>query len=152
MLLGREHEQRQIEIALAGARSGTSAALLLVGEPGIGKTALLDHAASRAEGMQVLRARGIESEAQIPFASLFELIRPALDALERIPAPQAAALDPSRGASGATERLDRRVRSDAHFRQRAEVLIWLALLGTRRLPTTSCCCRGTGPALRPPTE
>ena len=93
MLLGREHEQREIEIALAGARSGTSAALLLVGEPGIGKTALLDHAASQAAGMQLLRARGIESEAQIPFASLFELIRPALDALERIPAPQAAALE-----------------------------------------------------------
>jgi DNA-binding CsgD family transcriptional regulator len=93
MLLGREHEQREIEIALAGARSGTSAALLLVGEPGIGKTALLDHAASRAEGMQLLRARGIESEAQIPFASLFELIRPALEALARIPAPQAAALE-----------------------------------------------------------
>ena len=93
MLLGREHEQRDIEIALAGARSGTSAALLLVGEPGIGKTALLDHAASRAQGMQLLRARGIESEAQIPFASLFELIRPALGALERIPPPQAAALE-----------------------------------------------------------
>jgi len=93
MLLGREREQRAIEIALAGARSGTSAALLLVGEPGIGKTALLDHAAARAEGMQVLRARGIESEAQIPFASLFELIRPALAALERIPPPQAAALE-----------------------------------------------------------
>ncbi len=93
MLLGREHEQREIETALDGARSGTSASLLLVGEPGIGKTALLDHAASRAEGMQVLRARGIESEAQIPFASLFELIRPALDVLTRIPAPQAAALE-----------------------------------------------------------
>ncbi|MGA2009433.1 MAG: AAA family ATPase [Solirubrobacteraceae bacterium] len=93
MLLGREREQREIEMALAGARSGTSAALILVGEPGIGKTALLDHAAARAERMQVLRARGIESEAQIPFASLLELIRPALTALERIPPPQAAALE-----------------------------------------------------------
>jgi DNA-binding CsgD family transcriptional regulator len=93
MLLGRECEQREIEIALAAARSGASAALVLVGQPGIGKTALLDHAAERAEGMQVLRARGIESEAQIPFASLLELIRPALAALERIPTPQAVALE-----------------------------------------------------------
>ena len=61
--------------------------------PGIGKTALLDHAAARASGMQVLRARGIESEAQIPFASLLELLRPALGALDRIPEPQALALE-----------------------------------------------------------
>jgi DNA-binding CsgD family transcriptional regulator len=93
MLLGRVRERREIEIALAAARSGASATLVLVGEPGIGKSALLEHAASRTQGMQLLRARGIESEAQIPFASLFELVRPALIALERIPKPQAAALE-----------------------------------------------------------
>jgi hypothetical protein len=64
-----------------------------VGEAGIGKTALLDYAAERAEGMQVLRARGVESEAQIPFASLLELLRPAVPILERIPHPQAIALE-----------------------------------------------------------
>ncbi len=78
---------------LAQARSGASAALALVGEPGIGKTALLDDAASRATGMLLLRARGIESEAQIPFGSLLELIRPALVLLDQIPPPQAAALE-----------------------------------------------------------
>ena len=54
----------------AGAvRSGASAVLALIGEPGIGKTALLEYADGRADGMQLLRARGIESEAQIPFGS-----------------------------------------------------------------------------------
>jgi len=77
MLVGRHHERREIEQALARARSGTSATLVLVGEPGIGKTALVDYAADQAAGMQLLRARGIESEAQIPFGSLLELIRPA---------------------------------------------------------------------------
>jgi DNA-binding CsgD family transcriptional regulator len=93
MLLGRDRERQQIEQALATARSGSSAALALVGEPGIGKTALLGYAAEHAAGMQLLRARGIESEAQIPFGSLLELIRPALVMLERIPPPQAAALE-----------------------------------------------------------
>ncbi len=93
MLLGREREQREIELGLTRARSGTSATLALIGEPGIGKTALLDHAAERAAGMRLLRARGIESEAQIPFASLLELLRPALGVIERIPRPQAVALE-----------------------------------------------------------
>jgi DNA-binding CsgD family transcriptional regulator/tetratricopeptide (TPR) repeat protein len=93
MLLGRDHERQQIDTALALARSGSSATLALVGEPGIGKTALLGYAAEHAAGMQVLRARGIESEAQIPFGSLLELIRPALVLLDKIPRPQAAALE-----------------------------------------------------------
>jgi DNA-binding CsgD family transcriptional regulator len=93
MMVGRDHERQQIDQALAQARSGTSAALALVGEPGIGKTVLLGYAAERAAGMQLLRARGIESEAQIPFGSLLELIRPALMMLEKIPEPQAAALE-----------------------------------------------------------
>ncbi len=93
MLLGREQEREEIELALRTARSGTSATLALVGEPGIGKTALLGHAAERAAGMQVLRARGIESEAQIPFGALLELLRPALGLLEKLPKPQAVALE-----------------------------------------------------------
>ncbi|HLH66716.1 MAG TPA: AAA family ATPase [Solirubrobacteraceae bacterium] len=92
MLVGREPERHAIQLALDRARSGASAILALVGEPGIGKTVLLDHAADMAGGMRVLRARGVESEAQIPFASLLELVRPALELLERIPEPQALAL------------------------------------------------------------
>ena len=93
MLLGREQERHAIGVALAQAQDGVSATLALVGEPGIGKTALLDHAADQAAGMHVLRARGIESEAQIPFASLLELVRPALGMLDRIPEPHAAVLE-----------------------------------------------------------
>jgi len=93
MLLGRDREQAEIESVLARARSGESATLALLGEPGIGKTALLDHAVERAEGMALLSARGIESEAQIPFASLLELLRPALTLLDDIPEPRAAALE-----------------------------------------------------------
>src|ERR1700733_263308 len=93
MLLGRDLERQQIDQVLGRARSGTSATLALVGEPGIGKTALLGYAAERSSGMQLLRARGIESEAQIPFGSLLELIRPALMMLAKIPRPQAVALE-----------------------------------------------------------
>jgi DNA-binding CsgD family transcriptional regulator len=104
MLLGRDHERQRIDQALAMARSGTSATLALAGEPGIGKTALLSYAAEQAAGMQLLRARGIESEAQIPFGSLLELIRPALRMLEKIPEPQAAALEGALALRPATAR------------------------------------------------
>jgi DNA-binding CsgD family transcriptional regulator len=92
MLVGRDRERGAIERVLERARLGESATLALLGEPGIGKSALLQHAEGRARGMQLLRARGVESEAQIPFASLLELLRPALGVLDRIPEPQAIAL------------------------------------------------------------
>ncbi len=92
MLVGRDRERGAIEQMLGCARSGESATLALVGEPGIGKTTLLRHAEAGARGMQLLRARGVESEAQIPFASLLELLRPALGLLDHIPEPQALAL------------------------------------------------------------
>src|SRR3954466_8916601 len=93
MLLGREAERLALDRLLAEAAGGTSGVIALVGEPGIGKTALLDYAAGRAGPMRVLRARGVESEAEVPFAGLAELLRPALVALDRIPAPQAHALE-----------------------------------------------------------
>ena len=92
MLLGRAREREAIDRRLEDARRGRGTALAIVGEPGIGKTALLDDAAERADGMLLLRARGIESEAQVPFAGLLELLRPALGLLDRIPPPQASAL------------------------------------------------------------
>ncbi|HEX4717266.1 MAG TPA: LuxR family transcriptional regulator [Thermoleophilaceae bacterium] len=92
MLLGRDAERLAIDRLLAEAREGRSGVLALAGEPGIGKTALLDYAVDRGGEMRVLRARGIESEAEVPFAGLAELLRPALGAINRIPAPQAAAL------------------------------------------------------------
>jgi DNA-binding CsgD family transcriptional regulator len=93
MLLGRDRELHAIDTVLQRARDGASATLALVGEAGIGKTALLEAAAERAEGMTVLRARGVESEAEIPFASLLELLRPALARVNEIPQPQAVALE-----------------------------------------------------------
>jgi DNA-binding CsgD family transcriptional regulator len=92
MLLGREREQQALERLLHEARDGRSGVLALVGEAGIGKSALLEHAATAAADMRILRARGVASEAQIPFAGLFELLRPALDCLGAIPEPQSAAL------------------------------------------------------------
>jgi DNA-binding CsgD family transcriptional regulator len=92
MLLGRDAERLALDRLLLEARAGSSGVLALVGEAGIGKTSLLDYTAARAVGMSVLRARGVESEAEIPFAGLAELLRPALGKLDRIPPPQAAAL------------------------------------------------------------
>src|SRR4051794_10668880 len=92
MLLGRNEERLAIDRLLAQARDGRSGVVALVGEPGIGKTALLDYAHEAGTDMRVLRARGIESEAAMPFAGLSELLRPALGAIDRIPPPQATAL------------------------------------------------------------
>src|SRR3954451_10098031 len=92
MLLGREAERLALDRLMVGARAGSGGVLALVGEPGIGKTSLLDYAAERAHGMSILRARGVESEAEIPFAGLAELLRPGLSVIDRIPPPQAAAL------------------------------------------------------------
>jgi DNA-binding CsgD family transcriptional regulator len=104
MLLGRRDERLALERLLAQAREGRSGVLALVGEPGIGKTALLEHAAESARDMRILSFRGIESEAEIPFAGLAELLRPVLGALEQIPAPQAAALAGALALSPADER------------------------------------------------
>src|SRR5215471_9890385 len=93
MLLGRELEIAHIDRLLAEAREGRSGALVLSGEPGIGKTALLDYAADRAKGMTVLAARGIESEAELPFVALADLLRPVMALIDRIPEAQAAALE-----------------------------------------------------------
>lgn len=92
MLLGRDDERLALDRLLAEARRGHGGVLGLLGEPGIGKTVLLDYAAERADGMRVLRARGIESEAEIPFGGLSELLRPCLPMLDQIPAPQSSAL------------------------------------------------------------
>ncbi|WP_350281511.1 AAA family ATPase [Kribbella sp. HUAS MG21] len=92
MLIGRDTERRVIEQLVAGARVGAAGVLLVTGEPGIGKTALLDEAAALAGGLQVLRARGTEAERELPFAALLQLLRPALAGLDRIPGPQRSAL------------------------------------------------------------
>jgi len=99
VLVGRTEEERRIEVLLEGAREGMSGALMLVGEPGIGKTALLEHAAAGADGFQILRARGVQSEAELPFAALLELCRPILTRLEQLEPAQAQALRAAFGQS-----------------------------------------------------
>ncbi|MCW2621788.1 MAG: transcriptional regulator, LuxR family [Frankiales bacterium] len=81
-----------IRSLVSAARVGQSGCLLLTGEAGIGKTALLDDAVAVAVGMRVLRATGTESDSEVPFGVLLQLLRPALAFLDRIPSPQAAAL------------------------------------------------------------
>jgi hypothetical protein len=71
MLLGRVPERDRIDRLVAGAREGRSGALLLRGEAGVGKTALLEYSAGSADGFQVLRAIGIESEASLAFSLEF---------------------------------------------------------------------------------
>ena len=71
MLVGREGECRRIDRVLDPARGGRSGSLVVLGGPGTGKSALLSYARGRAGGMRVLAARGLESEAELPFAGLF---------------------------------------------------------------------------------
>ncbi|MDX3109204.1 helix-turn-helix transcriptional regulator [Nonomuraea angiospora] len=92
MVLGRIAERARIDDLLASARAGRRGALLITGEAGIGKTALLDHAAAAAADLRVLRGSGIESVAELPFAGLHLLLHPYLDRLGALPGPQAAAL------------------------------------------------------------
>ena len=90
--MGREAEQKRIETLLQRAREGRGSALVVRGEAGIGKTALLDQAVGLADDVCVLRALGVEAEAELPFAALHELVRPILRLLDELPEPQATAL------------------------------------------------------------
>lgn len=99
-LLGRDDELEAIGRLLTTARLGVSGTLVITGEPGVGKTALLEDALSGVENLRVLRATGLEAERHIPFAGLLQLLRPALDRINGLAPPQAAALG---GALGIAE-------------------------------------------------
>src|SRR5271156_6532529 len=92
MLRGRLDECAILDRLLEGARAGRSGVLVLKGEPGVGKTALLDYAVGKASDMRVVRAAGVESEMELAFAALHQLCVPLLEWLERIPEPQRNAL------------------------------------------------------------
>src|SRR3954452_4168007 len=91
-LRGREDELRTLDQLLGAVRGGESRALVLRGEPGIGKTALLEHAVEAAPEFRVARAGGVEAEMELAFAALQQLSAPMLDRLEHLPAPQRDAL------------------------------------------------------------
>jgi DNA-binding CsgD family transcriptional regulator len=92
MLYGRREERSLVAGLLAGARRGRSGVLVVRGEAGIGKRSLLQDAAEQATGFRVLRGAGSEPEAQLAYAGLHQLLRPALGRLGQLPAPQARAL------------------------------------------------------------
>jgi DNA-binding CsgD family transcriptional regulator len=97
VLYGRETECAVIDRVLEDARRSRSGALVLRGEPGVGKTALLSYATEHAPDMCVLRGVGVEPESELPFASLHQILRPALGRSDAIPELQQRAL---RGALG----------------------------------------------------
>ena len=91
-LFGRRDECEVLGGLLEQARDGRSAVLVVRGEAGAGKTALLDYAVQQAADLQVARAVGVESEMELAFAALHQLCGPMLDRLDRLPGPQRAAL------------------------------------------------------------
>jgi DNA-binding CsgD family transcriptional regulator len=97
MLVGRGVECAALERLLLEARESRSGALVVRGEPGIGKSALLHYAVECAEDLRLLKGGGIESESELAFAALHRILLPVLDEVDRIPEPQADAL---RGAFG----------------------------------------------------
>jgi DNA-binding CsgD family transcriptional regulator len=106
MLVGRGEECRRIERLLDDARAGRGGALVISGEPGIGKTSLLEHAATGAGDMAVVRARGVEAEASVPFVGLVDLLTPFASLVPDLPGRQAEALR-SALALGPTRPVDR---------------------------------------------
>src|SRR5262249_33432058 len=98
-LAGRGTECARLDQLLAEARQGRSDVLVLRGEAGIGKTALLEYAARRAEDARVLRAVGAEWGMELPFAGLHQLGAGLLDQRQRLPAPQREALATAFGLS-----------------------------------------------------
>ncbi|MDX6722005.1 MAG: hypothetical protein QOD73_409, partial [Solirubrobacteraceae bacterium] len=91
-LRGRSQERALLDGLLAGARDGQSGVLVLRGEAGFGKTALLEHAVQSAPDFTVLRTGGVEAEVELAFAALHQLCAPVLDGLDRLPGPQRDAL------------------------------------------------------------
>ena len=92
MLLGRQRERGVLDRLLVGARDGHGGAIVVLGEPGIGKTALIEQAVTSAQDFRVLRTAGQEGESELAYAALVQLCAPGLDRLVRLPAPQRDAM------------------------------------------------------------
>jgi len=96
-LYGRRGEREVLDQLLASVRAGQSGVLVLRGEAGVGKTALLGYLVGRASGCRIVRAAGAEPEMELAFAGLHQLCAPFLDRIERLPDPQRAALETALG-------------------------------------------------------
>lgn len=96
-LIGRHAECVALEQLLTRVRAGVSRVLVLHGEPGVGKTALLDYVGERAAGCRVIRASGVESEMELAYAAVHQLCAAMLDRLDYLPVPQRDALSTALG-------------------------------------------------------
>lgn len=120
MVVARDAERDAVARVLDSARRGEGGALVLVGEPGAGKSVLLAHAVASAPDLHVLRVRGVESEYPLPFAALHRVLRPLLRSASALPARQAGAL---RVALGEADDADGPGAASDRF------LVYLAVLG-----------------------
>ena len=106
-LLGRRDECAALDGVVAGVRAGRSHVLVLGGEAGAGKSALLDHLVARSSGCRVARAAGVESEMELAYSGLHQLCAPMLDRLDRLPGPQRDALGAALGRTVGDDAPDR---------------------------------------------
>lgn len=120
MLLGRSGETAVIDGLLGAAREGRSGALVVRGEAGIGKSALLAYAAERAEGMRVVKSTGVEAESELAFAGLHLMFKGEIDRIGQLPGGQAEALGAALGVSVA--------RNEGHAASSAQFMVGLAVL------------------------
>src|SRR5258705_8289508 len=100
MLRGRRSEWDLLDQLLTAVRAGESPVVVVRGEPGVGKSALLEYVGGQASGCRLARAAGVQSEMELAFAGLQQLCAPMLDRLERLPAPQRDALRTAFGLRG----------------------------------------------------
>lgn len=98
-LVGRRAQCAALDQLIGAVQAGESRALVVHGEPGVGKTALVDYVAVRSLGFRVLRANGVQSEMELPYAGLHQLCAPLLDRLAQLPDPQRVALETAFGLS-----------------------------------------------------
>jgi DNA-binding CsgD family transcriptional regulator len=98
-LIDRDAERDTLDRFVAAVRSGASQALVVSGEAGVGKTALLDYLAANASGCRIARTTGCQSEMELPFAALHQLCAPMLGSLQRLPTPQRDAVRIAFGTS-----------------------------------------------------
>src|ERR1700730_5368052 len=98
-LLDRSHERGMLDLLVAETRAGRSRVLVLRGEAGIGKTALLGYLSDVADGCRIAWVTGVESEMELAFAGLHALCAPLIGRLRHLPAPQRDALNTAFGMS-----------------------------------------------------
>src|SRR6266568_530902 len=126
-LVDRQRERQALDGLMGDLRSVRGRALVVRGEAGVGKSALLEYAAGAAADMRVARAAGVESEMELAFAGVHQLCAPLLDRLERLPGPQRDALGIAFGLRGGGAP-DRFLVDDAQWLDRtsAQVLAFVA--------------------------